>query len=220
MIFDIETDGLELDAIRNVWCVCAITPSGERLRFGPNRIPEALRVLGSADRLIGHNIGSYDLPVLERVLGFRYDGPVVDTLVLSRLVYNGLSNQADRHGRHSLAAWGSRLGFEKGEHTDFTRYSPAMLDYCLRDCEIVEKLLERFREMTPSKAAVVLELQYDRLLRRIERHGFALDIEATERLRTKITRRLERLQGLLDGFFPPTETEAARRNSETVSGLK
>ena len=216
MIFDIETDGLELDSIHNVWCVCAIAPSGERLRFGPSRIPEALALLGSADRLVGHNISSYDLPVLERLHGFRYAGPVVDTLVLSRLVCNGLSNQADRHGRHSLAAWGARLGFAKGDHSDFSRYSPAMLEYCTRDCEVVEKLLERLRSMKPSKRAVDLELAYDALLRRVERHGFSLDEQATRELQGKLERRLERFQELLDGVFPPETIETGRPSFYTL----
>lgn len=211
MIFDIETNSKRLDAISVVWCVCTIGRDGERLRFGPREIPEALDRLGSADRLVGHNIGSYDLPVLERLYGFRFDGPVVDTLVLSRLLCNGLSNGPDRYGRHSLAAWGSRLGFEKGEHTDFASYSPAMLAYCLRDCEVVERLVAHFRSMKPSKRAVDLELAYDRLLRRIERHGLTLDTEATERLQGKLDRRLDRLQGYLDRVFPPTEIETARR---------
>jgi DNA polymerase I-like protein with 3'-5' exonuclease and polymerase domains len=216
MIFDIETDGLELDRISAVWCICCITPDGERRRFGPREIPEALELLRSAKRLIGHNVSSYDLPVLERLYAFRPKAKVVDTLVLSRLLCNGLSNQPDRHGRHSLSAWGSRLGFPKGEHTDFSRFSPAMLEYCMRDCEVVEKLVEHLRRLKPCKRAVDLELAYDALLRRVERHGFTLDEEATRRLQAKLGRRLERFQELLDTIFPPETSETRRPSFYTL----
>ena len=90
-----------------------------------------------------------------------------------------------------------------------------MLDYCQRDCEVTGRLLRYFRQLKPSKAAVQLELDYDALLRRIERHGFTLDIEATRRLQAKLQRRLERLQGHLDQFFPPERIESNRRQYYT-----
>ena len=98
-----------------VWCICALDErTGDRHRFGPREIPAALELLASAGRLVGHNISSYDLPVLERLHGFRPAGRVIDTLVLSRLLCNGLSNHPDKHGRHALEAWGGRLALAKG----------------------------------------------------------------------------------------------------------
>ncbi len=45
-----------------------------------------------AERLIGHNIIGYDLPVLKKVLGWTpsKNTEIVDTLVLSRLIHTDL----------------------------------------------------------------------------------------------------------------------------------
>ena len=53
---------------------------------------------------------------------------IVDTLVMSKLVYpdravrdaKNKSIDRDQYGRHSLKSWGQRLGFTKGDYTDFT----------------------------------------------------------------------------------------------------
>jgi DNA polymerase-1 len=207
LIFDIETNAKKLDQITRVWCVCCLDPdSGKRWQYPPARIPKALAKIRKAEELIGHNIGAYDLPVLEQQYGFQYTGRVVDTLVLSRLIFNGLSDESDQYGRHGLEAWGKRLTCHKGDWSNFQRWDPAMLDYCSQDCTVVAKLLDHLREQKPSAAACRLELDYDAFLRRISRHGFTLDVEGTETLKHKLERRLERLQGYLDGFFPPEET--------------
>lgn len=210
MIFDLEANAKKPEQVTVVWCICLIDEDGTRLRFGPRRIREGVERLRAADKLIGHNIGCYDIPVLERIFGFKYDGQIIDTLILSRMINNGLSSQPDAHGRHSLAAWGSRLGFEKGDHKDFSRFSPEMLEYCMRDCEVTEKLVDHLRKQKPSKRAVELELQYDRLLRRVEAHGFGFDTEGAMKLKAKLGQRLERLQELLDGHFPPEEITTSR----------
>ena len=61
-----------------------------------------------------------------------------DTLVLSRLA------SPSRDGGHGLSAWGDVLGYAKGDHTDWSQYSPAMLEYCKRDvqlsCHVLRKL--------------------------------------------------------------------------------
>ena len=211
LIFDIETDHRRPDQVTRCWCICTLNPdTGDEQRFGPPSVLDGICALARAEQLIGHNIGAYDLPVLARLFGFQYAGEVIDTLTLSRLVFNGLSDEPDRHGRHALEAWGKRLGCHKGEYTDFNHWRPEMIDYCMQDCCVVQKLIERFRQEKPSKRAVKIELQYDRLLRRIEQHGLTLDVQDTERLQAKLKRRLERLQGYIDQQFPPRTIETSR----------
>jgi len=51
-------------------------------------------------------------------------------------------------GRHSLAAWGYRLGEYKGEFgetTDWAEWSQEMEDYCQQDVKVTMKLCEHFR---------------------------------------------------------------------------
>jgi hypothetical protein len=89
--------------------------------------------LSRADYLIGHNIAGYDLPLLRRLYGWMPSQGcvVVDTLTASRLILphlSGLDGQAAAMGdpplgkltgRHSLEAWGARLGLPKAPTSRF-----------------------------------------------------------------------------------------------------
>ena len=197
--------------ITRVWCISVLDPeTGREQTYGPARIPEALRVLHQAGELAGHNISEFDLPVLGRLYGFEYRGRVVDTLILSRLIFNRLSEEADSHGKHALGAWGQRLGCPKGDWTDFSRWDPQMATYCAQDCQVTARLLEHLRAARPSAAACRLELDYAAYLRRIERHGFGLDVAGCRELEARIQRRLASLRAHLDAVFPPEQITGNR----------
>ena len=58
-----------------------------------------------------------------------------DTLVASRLLNPSLE------GGHSLAAWGQRLGFPKGDFSDWDGgFSTEMETYCIQDTLVTQKL--------------------------------------------------------------------------------
>jgi len=84
LIFDIETDDLKAT---KVWCIVAQdTDTGKLFRFAPHQLESGLELLQSADKLIGHNILGFDIPVIKKLLGVDLSSKkVVDTLVLSRL---------------------------------------------------------------------------------------------------------------------------------------
>jgi len=209
LIFDIETNSRDVDRVTMVWCICLLDPdSGAEQAFGRSQLPSALQLLQSADRLIGHNIHQYDLPVLERLYGVTPAAMVVDTLVLSRAFYNGLTDEADQYGRHGLEAWGKRLDCHKGDWSDFSCFHPKMIDYCMQDCRVVRKLRDHLLQLDcVTASAADLELQYETLLRDIERNGFSLDVAGVGRLRDKLASRMVRLQQYLDQHFPPVTTE-------------
>ena len=133
LIADIETDGLLPDLTK---CHClAIKEKNKDARIelyadveGYNPISEGLRRLRGADILVMHNGIGFDRPALFRIYGRDAFGkaPIYDTLVSSRFFH-----QSKRS--HSLAALGQELGFEKGDHSDWSTFSPAMGDYCKRD---------------------------------------------------------------------------------------
>jgi DNA polymerase-1 len=137
LVVDTETDGL-LQACTRCWLVnvknidtgvCNAYLEGD-LGWKDE--------LDNADIVIGHNIEGYDLPVLWKL--FKYKPPksvsIHDTLLLS------LVTNYKRFGEngHSLAVWGTFLGYPKGDFNDFTRYSPEMQEYCDRDVLICEKI--------------------------------------------------------------------------------
>ena len=104
LVFDIETDDLKAT---KVWCIVAQDLDTKKIyRYRPDEIEKGLKFLSKADKLVGHNIIGFDLPVLKKLHNFTFDGKVVDTLVLSRL-FNPV-----REGVNSLEAWGISLGIE------------------------------------------------------------------------------------------------------------
>ena len=166
LVFDCETNGL-LNDVSEIHCI-AIYDSTKKKTFVFNNqgsdcppITEGLHWLSSADVIIGHNIIGYDIPTLRKVYPwFKYDGDVLDTLVLSRLYHPNLMEIDKRrnvprmpmqlYGRHSLEAYGYRLGEYKGEFgktSDWKQWSQEMQDYCVQDVNVTTKLCEHFRPL-------------------------------------------------------------------------
>jgi len=79
----------------------------------------------SQRELVGHNISSWDIPQLERVLQIKITAKIIDTLYLSWYLY-------PNRVRHGLEWWGQDLGVEKPEIKDW--YSLTLEEYVHR-CE-------------------------------------------------------------------------------------
>jgi DNA polymerase III alpha subunit (gram-positive type) len=130
LIFDLECDGLREEATK-IWCIVTKDIETKEVCFyTPKEIERGLKHLMEAKRLIGHNIISYDLPVIKRLHGKEYKGEVYDTLVVSRVL------NPDRGGGHSLDAWGRRVGRDKPKHDEWDRFTKEMLHRCKEDVEI------------------------------------------------------------------------------------
>ncbi len=168
MIFDIETD--DLNATK-VWCLVAKELNGKIHKFGHNQIQNGLDLLSTADALIGHNIIGFDLPVLEKLYDFKFTGQVIDTLVMSRL-YNPV-----RENGHSLKTWGFRVNMYKKEQPEFTSYSPEMLEYCVGDVCLNEKVYEHLLNEGKGFSEQSLELEHRvaKIINEQEKTGFHFD---------------------------------------------
>ena len=116
-VFDIETDDINATKI---WCMSLLDiNTGVQTSFDPSQIKEGLEVLEQSEKLIGHNIIGFDIPVIKKLTGINLSNKeIVDTLVLSRL-FNPV-----REGGHGLEKWGQTL---KSNKIDFHNYSK----YCL-----------------------------------------------------------------------------------------
>jgi len=171
LVFDCETNGL-LHDVSEIHCVAIYDSQTEETTVFNNNggkcrpITEACHWLSTADVIVGHNIIGYDLPVFRKVYPFFHTtAEVVDTLVLSRLYHPNMMEIDKRrniqrmplqlYGRHSLEAYGYRLGEYKGEFgktTDWQDWSQEMQDYCVQDVHVTTKLCEHFRPyMTGSR---------------------------------------------------------------------
>jgi len=173
IIFDLETNGLLNDATR-IHCVALNWCEDDRIESfndekyatSPKELPmggnysvtTALGWLETADVLIGHNIIGFDLPIIKRLYPwFNPSATIVDTLLLSRLYHPNLLDIDKQHnwkhmplqlyGRHSLEAYGYRLGEYKGDFaktTDWSDWSQEMEDYCKQDVVVTTKLCKHF----------------------------------------------------------------------------
>ena len=173
VVFDLETNGLLHDATR-IHCVAlhwsendtTEAYNDEKYTSKPKELPmaaghyihTALQWLEGADVLVGHNIIGFDIPIIRKLYPwFNPRGTIVDTLLLSRLYHPNLLDIDKAHawkhmplqlyGRHSLEAYGYRLGEYKGNFgktTDWKDWSQEMQDYCVQDVVVTNKLCKHF----------------------------------------------------------------------------
>ncbi len=166
LIFDLEANGLYNDATQ-IHCIAYYDDElDEILSFNdecPGKgmsspIVRAIQYIQQASVICGHNIIGYDLPLISKLYPFfEPRGIIIDTLLLSRLYHPRLmSLDKDRnwphmplqlYGRHSLEAYGYRLGEYKGEYgknTDWKEWSQELEDYCKQDVAVTKKLCDHF----------------------------------------------------------------------------
>jgi len=162
LIFDLETDGL-LHDLTCIHCLVIYDVEADQTlcyndQGNQEPIVRGITRLEDADTIIGHNIINYDIPVISKLYPwFQNSGRVLDTLVLSRLYHADILSVDKKrnwkhmplqlYGRHSLEAYGYRLGEYKGEYgktTDWKEWSQQMEDYCVQDVVVTRKLCNHF----------------------------------------------------------------------------
>lgn len=253
LVVDAETndpgDFRTLEDLREVFCLVVARADGgepEAYYDGPAELPNHRR-MGSvatgvarcarAERLIGHNVLGFDLPVFERL----YPGAprvarrrVVDTQVLSRLAWTDLRardhqvRKIPQHlaGSHSLEAWGLRLGLEKdvafrAREDAWERLTPELVAYCARDVEVTRELYRHFLRQPLDPRSVRLEHDFADVVYRMMARGARFDLAAAERLIDELGGRrfaLEtELAGLVAPFVDRYQTEVKKLERERVT---
>lgn len=183
LLSDIEANGL-LDTVDKFHC--AVTNdyvSDEYIRYRPQDFVKYLEAIEAAvargEILVFHNGTKYDIPALNKLSKIYRNGKgfevpwyqVVDTLVLTRLVFSNLKDTdvglmksgklpSARFGSHSLEAWGYRLGEMKGEYLtlfkkqleeegeeytaglEWKYFNEIMMEYNVQDVVVTKRLFE------------------------------------------------------------------------------
>jgi DNA polymerase-1 len=200
LVFDIETDALKATKI---WCIVAVNTETDRIySFNPDQIDEGIKLLQTADTLIGHNIIGFDIPIIKKLTGVNlYENTtIIDTLVLSRL-FNPV-----REGGHSLAAWGYKLNFPKGTPPeDFTIYNDDMLTYCIQDVQVNKKLFHQLRTESKgfSKESIQLEHETTKVLSVQRDSGFKFDEKNAMFLLSSLNKRKKEVEEEVQKTFKP-----------------
>ena len=250
LIFDSESDGLVEEATV-LHCLNMIDrTTGRRLRFNDQpdvvttpadgTIADGLKLLMSAPEIAGQNVLGHDLPLFRKLYPwFRPVGRVHDTLTYSKVIWTQLYDIDQRavrkrkrppefvegglSGRHSLEAWGYRLGTWKGDyakqrevegkalglsgdglrHFVWGTFTAAMDDYCAGDCETTLKLIEKEEAEDYDPRALALEVGVQEIINLQERHGFLFDRDAAEKLQAELVGILAELDDKLRAAFPP-----------------
>ena len=236
-IFDIETDAL-LDGVTKLHCMVILDPdTGEMMSLHtPEEIAQGLKVLENAELVIGHNIMSFDIPVLVKLFGYspREGQCVRDTLICTRLIYPDIKNTdftlsrrpgavlpLRLFGSHSLEAWGFRLGEYKddfGKSTDWAEWSQEMQDYCEQDVRVTKRLWDMILSKEYSERAIELEHAFRRIIDKQEHYGFCFDRDAAVALYAELSEKRLKLKEELQALFPPVdkgETFVPKRDNKT-----
>ena len=223
LLFDIETDGL-LESATKVHCAAVINvDTGEHCDYQRLGIPQFLHELEMADTLIGHNIQRFDLPVLAKLYGFSPRAKILDTFIIAKLIHPDVA-ETDREliirgkmpagneyaGKHSLAAWGYRLGEHKGDYakikeaeaiskgiTDpdaITRYvwgewNYEMHQYMLQDAQTTYALWQHLDVSGYSELAIQLEHRIAAVCDDMESTGVPFDSDGAARLHSELVTR-------------------------------
>jgi DNA polymerase-1 len=198
--------------------------------------------LSKATTLIGHNIISFDAPILNRIWKTKIrSSQLFDTLIASRLL------DPSKEQGHSLEAWGKELGQKKvdyrkiwlwlnnytGEQISKTEkvpngiefdhpHIPLMESYCVGDVEVCARLYDHLLVELKSKGfsqeSIDLEHKVAVIIAEQERNGFKLSVEQCTLLLVDWKNRISEILGRAQQLYPPATTE--RYSEKTGKRLK
>lgn len=203
LVFDIETNGLELHEITKIHCIC-ISDLDDDMKYSfvaednqhlIDHIEEGVKMLNSASEIIGHNIISYDIPVIQKFFREFKPKKITDTLVLARLF------EPDRKV-HSLGSYGNSVGTQKVKHEDWSVFSPEMLDRCKTDVDINVKLYRYFMALKQDHPhwnfAIQLEHQVAKIMAEQAANGWLFDTEKAKKLVEKLDNDIQQIDKQLE----------------------
>jgi DNA polymerase-1 len=199
VVIDIEANGLENPD--RIWLiVCKDIDTGQLHIFKEEDREKFIEYSKQVTLWIGHNVLGYDFPCLINVWGFVLPPMpnVIDTLIISKL-----SNYS-RDG-HSIESYGLEFGYPKGEYSDFSKYTPEMETYCVRDVEICHRVynaLSKYIDNPNHRDAINLEHQFQLIVNALHDNGFAFDSNRATRLLARVEGELAILDEEILKEFP------------------
>ena len=244
-ILDLESDGL-IPQMTKIHCiVLKDIDTGEIISCadqpGYRSLETALDYISEADLLVFHNGIKFDIPALKKIysgLELKPTCQFYDTLISSRLFWPELE-PIDRArwshiepkyvGRHSLAAWGERLGVAKIKFTEnakkesaavnvWAEWSASMQEYCIGDVEVSGALYKYMLSQNPDPRSLELEHEFAIVMSKQEQFGFPFNEKAAFALVNTLKAERSEIDEQLQEVFPPVVE--GRISSKTGRQLK
>ena len=210
VFLDIEADSLNPTKIH-----CVVTKRPNEAHLIHLSRSTLIKELKRGGKVCGHNLIGYDLPVLSRLWDIKIaQDRIVDTLVISRLF------NPDTNGGHSLASWGSKFGYPKGDHSDWSELSEEMIQYCKTDVDITEKLyngvLYQMKMYDFTNHSVNLEHSIAFICKDQEKNGFFFKKQSAIALLGEMKKRMKRIEQDLQNVFLPIVEERYGKNGQKL----
>jgi len=205
----LDNKGRPVPACTKVHCIATKELNGEAQLW--TDIPAAVRYLSTFDVLVGHNILSYDFPVLRRLHGLMQPKCIVDTVVVSRLMYPDINSHP--FGGNSLEEWGQHLGFPKMDYQGgWAEYNDEMGTYCKNDVVLGERIyLTQLPFIKDRRSLVRFEHEITTILMEQQDNGFGYNLQQGEQLLQELV--LDKL-GIEDEMRVIFPTKVHERYSE------
>ena len=189
LVFDVETNGF-LNELDTMWCIGIADASDGVVKVYTDHsdkydgsIADGLARLTAADRVVAHNGLGFDHFAIEKLYtGNLRRAQMYDTIVAGALV------EPDQRS-HSIAAYGARWNFPKGDFKEFDRFSDEMVTYMVRDVEINVKIYDYVTDLVAKQKcerALDIEHKVQWCLVLQQQHGFRLDVEAAQELEAEL----------------------------------
>ena len=221
LIFDIETNGL---APTKVWVIITKDiDTGVISSYVEGQWPTFNKAIAQAQEVIGHNIIGYDIPACERLLGTDFSAcKITDTLVMSRLAN-------PQREAHSLGHWGEKLGYPKGDYSDWSQYTHDMLLYCEQDVNVNHEVYKALLKELDGFSADSLDLEHDvqNIIQQQIRNGWLLDQPKARDLVAELKEKSYELEEIVQKVFLPLPTfykaivpKVKKDGSYSIVGLK
>jgi len=201
---DIETTAIPASGVMGVDKIhCIAIKSGDSPtlcytdRFLPlsnygGTLQNGLQKINDHEYVVFHNY-TFDFVVIEHLLGTITASPL-DTMILAKIIYTkdelieidyGIQDYPrDKLGSFSLDSFGRRMYFPKGSHSDWSKLSVAMCNYCTQDVEVTYALFQILlqSEHYPSQSIIDLEHEVAYIVAQQVHYGFYFDVERGRKL--------------------------------------
>jgi len=177
---------------------------------------ESVSIMQNCDYIVGHNLVGFDIPQIKKHLGVSLDIPVLDTLIISKVMISkdelytidaqlGLLDTIDESRPYALDAFGKRLGNNKLVFKEFDEMTEEMAIYCNQDvnltCDLLLHLMNQ--ENFPLQQVITIEHQAAAIIAEQTANGFYFNIDKGKELNTALLTEKASIARELSTVFKP-----------------